>query len=102
MCNRFGGCRGGGGRLTATGRAVSRRAPRGGGGVGGYANIHTANDPHDTLIILHMHKGGKTIFKKILPVNSGSHQSRSDAEVLVGIKIPFLCFSAILEFSTKF
>ena len=26
----------------------------GGGGVGGYPNIHTSNDPHDTLIILYI------------------------------------------------
>ena len=34
--------------------------------------------------------------KIFLPINSGSHQPR------VGVKILFLCFSSIFEFSTKF
>ena len=51
------------------------------------------NDPHDTLIILNMHKWGKKNFKKNLPINSGSHQPRSDPEAGSGSKSFFVLFS---------
>ena len=82
------------------GRRVGRSAAGllGGGGSVGTPTYIPQNDPHDTLIILNMHKWGKTNFKKNLPINSGSHQPRSDGQG----QNPFLCFSAIFEFSTKF
>ena len=51
------------------------------------------NDPRDTLIILNMHKWGKKNFKKKLPINSGSHQPRSDPEAGSGSNSFFVLFS---------
>ena len=34
------------------------------------------NDPHDALIILNIHKWGKNVFKKNVPISSGFHQPR--------------------------
>ena len=52
------------------------------------------NGPHDALIILNIHNWGKKIFRKNLPISSGSHQPRSDLEVRLGVKFcvfhPFL------------
>ena len=59
------------------------------------------NDPHDALIILNIHNWDKKFFQKKLPINFGSHQPRSDPEVGSG-QNPFVCFSSIFEFSTKF
>ena len=62
---------------------------RGGGGGAGSVGTPTyiaQNDPHDMLIILNMHKWGKKNCKKKLPVNSGSHQPRSDPQVGSGSK----------------
>ena len=50
------------------------------------------NDPHETLIILNIHKWGEKIFRKNLPISSGSHQPRSDLEVRSGVK-KFFCVS---------
>ena len=61
----------------------------------------TQHDPHDTLIILNIHKWVKKNFQINLPISSGSHQPRSDPEVRSRVKF-FLCFSNIFEFSTKF
>ena len=55
-------------------------SPGGGGGSVGTLTYIPQNDPHDTLIILNMHKWGKKNFKKKLPINSGSHQPRSNPE----------------------
>ena len=66
---------------------VSRQAPRA-GSVGTPTYI-PQNDPHDTLIALNMHK----FFKKNLPMNSGSHQPRSDAEAGSGKKSFFVLCS---------
>ena len=54
------------------------------------------NDPHDTLIILNMHKWGKKIFKNKLPISQGPARRSGRGQN------PFLRFSAIFEFSTKF
>ena len=59
------------------------------------------NDPHDALIILNVHKWGKNFFKKIClstqaPISQGPTQRSGRGQN------PFLCFSAIFEFSTKF
>ena len=51
------------------------------------------NDPNDTLIILNTHKWGKNFSKKILPINSSSHQPRSDLEAGSGSKSFFVLFS---------
>ena len=51
------------------------------------------NEPHDTLIILNMHKWGKKFFKKKWPINSGCHQPRSDTEAGSGSKSFFVLFS---------
>ena len=45
------------------------------------------NEPHDTLIILDIHKWVKKFFQKNLPISSGSHQPKSDPEVRSGVKI---------------
>ena len=55
------------------------------------------NDPHDTLIILNMHKWAKIFFKKNLPINSGSHQPRSHPEVGSGSKSFFYAFQPFLN-----
>ena len=59
------------------------------------------NDPHDTLIILNMHRWGKNFSKKNCP--------STQAPISQGLtwrsgwgENPFLCFSSIFEFSTKF
>ena len=72
------------------------------GGSVGTPTYIPQNDPHDTLIILNIHKWGRKISQKNLPMGSGSHQPRSDLEVRSGSKCFFLCFSPIFEFSTKF
>ena len=78
------------------GRRVGRSAPgsRGGGGGGavGTPTYAPQNDPHDTLIILNIHNWGKQFFSKKLPINSGSHQPRSDPEVRSGSKSFFVFF----------
>ena len=51
------------------------------------------NDPHDTLIVVNMHKEGKIFFKKKLPINSGSHQPRSNPEAGSGSKSFVVLFS---------
>ena len=77
----------------SAGRAVSRRAcPGGGGGSVGTPTYIPQNDPHDTLIILNTHKWGKIFFQKKLPINSGSHQPRSDPEAGSGSKSFFVLF----------
>ena len=67
--------------------------PPGGGGGGsvGTPTYIPQNDPHDTLIILNM--WGKIFSKKRLPINSGSHQPRSDPEAGSGSKSFFVLFS---------
>ena len=65
--------RGGGGRWV--GRSAARVLR--GGSVGTPTYI-PQNDPHDALITLNIHKWGKKIFRKNLPISSGSHQPRSD------------------------
>ena len=70
--------------------------PEGGGGSPTYI---PQNDPHDALIILHVHNGGGKFFSKIF-----AHQLRlPSAKVRPGgrvrVKILFLCFSSIFEFS---
>ena len=50
------------------------------------------NDPHDALIILNIHKWDKRISRKHLPIDSGSHQPRSDREVRSGVKIISVVF----------
>ena len=82
VAKTFGGLDGGGGRWV--GRSAAR-VPRG-GSVGTPTYI-PQNDPHDALIILNIHKWGKKIFRKNLPISSGSHQPRSDLEVRSGVKI---------------
>ena len=79
------------------GRRVGRSAAGlpgegGGGGSVGTPTYIPQNDPHDTLIILKMHKWGKFFFKKNLPINSGSHQPRSDPEFGSGSKSFFVLF----------
>ena len=71
------------------------------GGLVGTTTYTPQNDPHDTLILLNIHKWGKKFFSKNLPISSGSHQPRSALEVTSGVKIS-LCFSPIFEISTKF
>ena len=44
------------------------------------------HDPHDTLIILNIHKWVEKKFHKNLPISSGSHQPRSNPEVRSGVK----------------
>ena len=44
------------------------------------------NDPHDALIILNIREWSKNLFRKNLPISSGSHQPRSDLEVRSGVK----------------
>ena len=51
------------------------------------------NDPHDALTILNIHKGGRILFRKSLPISSGSHQPRSDPEVGWGSQIFLVFFS---------
>ena len=68
-------------------------SPGGGGGSVGTPTYIPQNDPHDTLIILNMRKCGKKIFKKKLPINSGSHQPRSNPEAGSGSKSFFVLFS---------
>ena len=64
----------------------------GGGSVGTPIYI-PQNDPHDTLIIFNTHKWGKKFLKKNLPINSGSHQPRSNLEAGLGSKPFFVLFS---------
>ena len=64
---------GGGGKWV--GRSAGR-IPR--GGSVGTPKYKPQNDPHDALIILNIHKWGKKIFRKNLPIGSGSYQPRSD------------------------
>ena len=74
--------------------------PPGSPGEGGSVGTPTyipQNDPRDTLIILNMRKWGKKIFKKKLPINSGSHQPRSDPGGRVGVKIFFCAFQLFLN-----
>ena len=61
------------------------------GVVGGGGDPTPQNDPNDTLIILNIHKRDKN-FHKTLPINSGSHQPRSDPEVGLGSKSFFVFF----------
>ena len=81
----FGGLEGGSGG--GGGRWVGRSAagiPRGGSvGTPTYIPQH---DPHETLIILNIHKWVKFFSPKNLPISSGSHQPRSDLEVRSGAK----------------
>ena len=100
VCNLFLGCRAGsppppplvdphlGGQPPGSPGGVG-----GGGGAVGTPTYIPQNDAHDTLIILNIHNWGGKNSRKKLPINSGSHQPRFD---------PFLCFSSIFEFSTKF
>ena len=84
------------------GRPVSHRGPPGGGGGSvGTPTYTPQNDPHDALIIWNIHKWGKIIFfKTSLPISSGSHQPRSDAEVRSGVKT-FLRFAPFLNSPKK-
>ena len=98
MCNRFGGCRGGGPPppwLTQTlwvGGSGSQ-PPGSTGGGGRWVPQHTPQkDPHDTLILLNIHNWGKRNFQKKFPINSGSHQPRSDPEIGSGSKSFFVLF----------
>ena len=59
------------------------------------------NDPHDTLIILNMHKWVKVVFKKICP-STQAPISQGPTRRLGRGQNPFLCFSSIFDFSTKF
>ena len=63
-------------------------SPGGGGGA-----VGPQNDPHDMLIIVNMHKWGSKFLKKFLPINSGSHQPRSDLQVGSGSKYFFVFFT---------
>ena len=70
--------------------------PGGGGGSVGTPTYIPQNDPHDTLIILNMHKWGKKIFKKI------AHQLRLPSAKVqpggrVGVKILFCAFQPFLN-----
>ena len=69
------------------GRLIRRRAAQ--EGLAGTPTYIPQNDPHDALIIWHIHNWGKKIFRKNLPISSGSHQPRSDPEVRLGVK--FFC-----------
>ena len=76
----------------------------GGRRVGGSVGTPTyipQNDPHDTLIILNMHKWGKKFFKKICPSTQAPISQGPTRRPGQG-QNPFLCFSAIFEFSIKF
>ena len=53
------------------------------------------NDPYDALIILNGHNWGKIFFQKKSPINSGSHQPRSDPGV--GVKLLFCVFHPFLN-----
>ena len=64
----------------------------GGGGSVGTPTYIPQNDPHDALIILNIHNWGENFFQKNLPINSGSHQPRSDPEVGSGSKSFFVFF----------
>ena len=81
------------------GLASQPPGPHGGGG--GTPTHIPQNDPHDALIILDIHNWGKKLFRKILPISSGSHQPTSEPEVRSWVKI-VLCFPPIFEFSTNF
>ena len=86
--------RGGGGLV---GQLVSRRGPQGGGG----AKYIPQNDPHGALIILNIHNWGKRIFRKFCtlaqaPISQGLTRRSGRGSNF------FLCFSPILQFSTKF
>ena len=92
-----GGGGGGGGPPLTLGVGGSGGQPPGspGGSVGTPTYI-PQNDPHDTLIILNMHKWGKTFSKKFphqVRVRSGSHQPRSDPEAGSGSKSFFVLFN---------
>ena len=88
---------GGGGGLVDPnlgGRRVGRSAAGlPGGGLVGTPTYIPQNDPHDTLIILNMHKWGKIFFQKNLPITSGSRQPRSDPDAGSGSKSLFVLFS---------
>ena len=79
----FAGLEGGGRWVGRSAAGVPRR------GSVGIPTYIPQNDPHDALIILNIHKKGKKIFHKKLPISSDPHPG-------------FLCFSNIFEFSTKF
>ena len=87
------------------GRRVRRSAARlpGGGGGGSVATptYIPQNDPHDTLIILNMHKWGKNFSKKICPSTQAPISQGPTHRPGRG-QNPLLCLSAIFEFSTKF
>ena len=91
---RAGGGEGGGGGVRWVGRSAAG-VPRG-GSVGTPTYI-PQNDPHDALIILNIHKWGKNIFRKNLPIGSGSRQPRSDPEVRSGVKKIFCVFQKVLN-----
>ena len=85
------------------GRRVGRLAagpPRGGGGSVGTPTYIPQNDPHDALIILNMHKWGKKFSKKNCP-STQAPISQGPTRRPGPVQNPFLCFSAIFEFSTN-
>ena len=68
-----------------------------GGGSVGTPTYLSQNDPHDTLIILNMHKWGKNIFKRKI-----AHQLRLPSAKVqpggrVGVKILFCAFQPFLN-----
>ena len=83
----FWGVEGGGVRWV--GRSAAG-VPR--GGLVGTPTYTPQNDPHDSLMVLNIHKRGKKIFRKNLPITQGSHQPRSDPEVKSGVKFFFVFF----------
>ena len=80
----------------SAGQAVGRQAPQV-GSVGTPTYI-PQNDPHDTLIILNMHKWGKIFVNKICP---STEAPISPPRGRVRVK-SFFMVSSIFEFSTSF